>query len=75
MVRDNVQIAFNQPSPRRLIDAFFAKVGLGMNPSGLDKHSVVRIAELGAKSDRDLARLGLTREEIVPFVLKDLFSV
>jgi hypothetical protein len=74
MVRHNVQFAFNQASPRSMIDAYFARIGLGMNPSGLSKHRVVEIAQLGAKSDSDLARMGLTRDQIVPHVLKDLFS-
>jgi hypothetical protein len=75
MVRHNVQIAFNRPSPRALVDQFFARTGLGMNPSGLGKHRIIAIAELDAKSDHDLAQMGLTRDDIVPHVLKDLFSM
>ncbi len=70
---DNVQIVFLQSSPLAKIDRFFAEIGLGVNPAGLRRQRLGQVIALEEKSDRDLARMGLRREDIVPHVFRDLF--
>ncbi len=59
------------PDVRSRIDSFFTRFGQGMN-AYLETHSRSdQIAALEAKSDAELAGMGLSRDRIVPFVFRD----
>lgn len=60
------------PDIRHRIDAFFTRIGQGMN-AYVESHSRRdRIEALEAKSDEELARMGLTRDRIVAYVFRDM---
>lgn len=57
------------------IDAFFATLGQGMNAYMHRKSRMDEINALNAKSDADLAALGITRDGIPAYVFRDMFYV
>lgn len=60
------------PDIRARIDASFARLGQGLNVY-VEAHSRRdQIEALEAKSDAELARIGLTRDRIVAFVFRDM---
>lgn len=60
------------PDIRHRIDATFARVGQGLN-AYVESHSRRdQIEALEARSDEDLARMGLTRDRIVAYVFRDM---
>jgi uncharacterized protein YjiS (DUF1127 family) len=60
------------PDIRHRIDAFFSRFGQGMNVY-VETHSRRdKIDTLEAKSDTELAQLGLKRDEIVGHVFRDM---
>ena len=75
MPRDNVQIQMGHTSLSNRIDHFFVERGLGFNPYGLRRARMRDIIALEVQSDRELRRMGLTRDEILPFVFRDLLAV
>ena len=74
MQQENVQIAMGQGSLRGKIDQYFVNLGLGVNPAGLRRARLREIVVLEAKSDAELAGMGLTRDDILPFVFRDLLA-
>lgn len=52
---------------------FFAAVGTSLINAGEASSRLPKIEALRAKSDAELAEMGLKRDEIVHFVFKDLF--
>ncbi|PTW51005.1 MULTISPECIES: hypothetical protein [Rhodovulum] len=56
------------------LDLFFAGLGLGVNPYGLRRARMREIQNLNACSDAQLAKLGITRDEIPRYVFRDLFN-
>ena len=57
------------------LDAFFARLGQGMN-SYLESHARLgQIEALEAMSDAELARIGLRRDRILPYVFRDMFWI
>jgi uncharacterized protein YjiS (DUF1127 family) len=61
------------PETRSRIDAFFNRFGQGMN-AYLESHArAADIRALEAKSDEDLARMGLTRDRIPAHVFRDTY--
>ncbi|MBN9887333.1 hypothetical protein [Salipiger abyssi] len=74
MSAQNVQIAMGRTSLRQKIDMYFTNLGLGLNPSGLRRARMREIISLEMKSDAQLARMGLSRDEILPHVFRDLLS-
>lgn len=71
----NVQIATGRSSLRQKIDLFFTGLGLGVNPYGLQRARMQQIVTLEMKSDDQLARMGLTRDDILPHVFRDILTV
>lgn len=60
------------PDVRRRIDNFFVRIGQGMN-TYVESHSRRdQIEALEAKSDAELARMGLTRDRIAEYVFRDM---
>lgn len=56
------------------LDLFFAGLGLGVNPYMLRQSRMREIQALNACTDRQLAQLGLTRDDIPRYVFRDLFD-
>ncbi len=70
--------ATHTPSNRPLRDAlarFFAGLGQGFNAYLHSRSRIDEIRRLNAKSDEELARLGITRDRIPQYVFRDLFSI
>ncbi|TCP44353.1 DUF1127 domain-containing protein [Rhodovulum marinum] len=55
------------------LDLFFAGLGLGVNAYTLRRSRMREIQALNACSDAQLARMGLTRDDIPGYVFRDLF--
>ncbi|MGI3168738.1 hypothetical protein ACRARG_06280 [Pseudooceanicola sp. C21-150M6] len=60
---------------RDRIDAFFTAVSVGMGAYMHRRSRADQIAALNAKSDEELAKLGITRDGIPAYVFRDLFYV
>lgn len=58
---------------RGQIDRFFAGIGQGVNAYIEAQSRLPQIARLNAKSDEQLAAMGLSREQIPQYVFRDLF--
>ncbi|WEF24644.1 hypothetical protein [Paracoccus sp. S3-43] len=63
------------PETRSRIDAFFNRFGQGMNAYLESRARSAQIEALEAKSDAELARMGLTRDGIVAHVFRDVFWI
>ena len=73
-MRDNVTIALSHSSLKTRIDLFFVSRGLGVNPYSLRRARLREIIALESQTDAELARQGLTREDILPHVFSDLLN-
>ncbi|MDP5308494.1 hypothetical protein [Paracoccus spongiarum] len=60
------------PEIRQRIDAAFARIGQGLNAYVETRARRDRIEALEAKSDEELARMGLTRDGIIAHVFRDM---
>ncbi|MBO6885267.1 MAG: DUF1127 domain-containing protein [Marivita sp.] len=69
-----LHLHFARPGLRHRIDLFFAEKGQGFNPMPMVRSRLVSILRLDAMSDAELASLGLTRDDILPFVFEDCFG-
>lgn len=56
------------------LDAHFLSLGMGMNFDGLRRARMAQIVELELKSDRELLKIGLRREDIASYVFRDILS-
>ncbi|KUF12210.1 hypothetical protein [Pseudoponticoccus marisrubri] len=74
MPRDNVQIGVGHTPLGQKIDWYFAERGLGFNANGLRRARLREIIVLESRSDAELARMGLTRDQILPHVFRDLLA-
>ncbi len=63
------------PETRSRIDAFFSRFGQGMNAYLEARARSPQIEALEAKSDEELARMGLTRDRIVAHVFRDTYWI
>lgn len=57
------------------VDAFFAALGQGMNAYMHRKSRMDEIEALNAKSDAELAEIGITRDDIPRYVFRDTFYI
>ncbi|MDD9706924.1 MAG: hypothetical protein QUV10_03495 [Paracoccaceae bacterium] len=57
------------------VDAFFATLGQGMNAYMHRKSRMDEIEALHAKSDAELAEIGITRDDIPRYVFRDTFYI
>ncbi len=60
---------------RAKVDSFFASIGQGMNAYMERRSRMTQIVALEAKSDEELAKMGIRRDRIVHHVFRDLFYV
>ncbi|MBP0484185.1 hypothetical protein [Sagittula salina] len=74
MTRDNVQLCFGQAALSSRIDRFLVERGLGFNPYALRRARLRDIIVLESQNDRELAAIGLSRDQILPYVFRDLLS-
>lgn len=65
----------NSHGIRARIDAFFASLGQGVNAYMESRSRADRIHALNAKTDAELAEMGIRREEIPAYVFRDLFYI
>lgn len=57
------------------IGTFFSTVGTAMVNSSSGQARLDRVNALGAKSDAELAEMGIKRDEIVHYVFRDVFYI
>lgn len=69
----DITIAFAPPLDARL-DAYFAALGQGVNAHTLRQERRDLLLWLNARSDAELARMGLSRAQIPAHVFGDLFG-
>jgi hypothetical protein len=74
MAIEPLNLSFVRPGLRSRIDLYFAQKGQGFNPSAFVRSRLPSILRLEAMSDAELADLGLTRDDILPFVFEDCFD-
>ena len=74
MSADNVRIAIGCGSLGQKIDLYFVNLGLGLNPHDLRRARMGEIIRLEMHSDDQLARMGLSRDQILPHVFRDLLA-
>ncbi|TMV63132.1 hypothetical protein FGG78_34575 [Thioclava sp. BHET1] len=60
---------------RDRLDRYFAELGMGVNAYLERRERMDRIRRLSAKSDAELAEMGLTRDRIPAHVFRDLFDL
>ncbi|MDT1063454.1 hypothetical protein RM190_16390 [Paracoccus sp. CPCC 101403] len=60
------------PTLRARVDGIFARIGQGMISYAEKRSRRAEIDALEAKSDAELARLGITRDRIVHYVFRDV---
>ncbi len=68
-----VTVAFSPPLEQRL-DLYFLSMGMGINAYSLKRDRRDILLWLNAKSDAELAMMGLARRDIPAFVFRDLFG-
>ncbi|MBY6088865.1 hypothetical protein ACX9MO_13080 [Pseudooceanicola sp. 502str34] len=66
-------LATNAAPARGKLDNFFAAIGQGFNAYLERRARIDQIHALNQKSDDELAKLGITRDEIPAYVFRDLF--
>ncbi len=57
------------------IDAFFASMGQGINAYMHRKSRMDQIEALNALTDAELAKIGITRDDIPRYVFRDMFYI
>lgn len=68
-----IQMTFSPAMDARL-DQYFLSLGMGFNSATLKRERRDILAWLNAKSDAELALMGLARPDIPAFVFRDLFG-
>lgn len=75
MALTTTHIHFFPVGLRDQIDRFFVAIGQGMN-AYMERRSHMReIMALNAKTDEELAALGITREGIPRYVFRDIYYI
>ena len=62
------------PALEARLDGYFLTMGMGVNAAELKRERRDILYWLNAKSDAELALMGLNRPEIPAFVFRDLFG-
>ncbi|WP_407495282.1 hypothetical protein [Pseudooceanicola sp. MF1-13] len=71
----NVATHIESAGVRAALSNFFDAVGRGLTTYMERRSRADQIAALNAKSDAELAKLGITRDGIPAYVFRDLFYV
>ncbi|WP_371228758.1 DUF1127 domain-containing protein [Roseovarius sp. 2305UL8-3] len=67
-----IGIAFCTSEWRSSLDRYLAERAHGMNSYMLNRSRLASVARLHLLSDKELAEMGLTRDEIPAFVFEDI---
>lgn len=70
---EHINIAFTPPLQDR-IDRYFLSLGMGFNADRLVRDRRDILCWLNAKSEAELAMMGIARRDIPAFVFRDLFG-
>ena len=62
-------------SPIAAIGAFFAAIGNAMIAASSNSSRLNKVEMLNAKSDAELAKMGIKRDDIVHHVFRDLYYI
>lgn len=68
-------IVFAKGGLRARVDAFFASLGRGLNAYAVARSRSVEIQMLNDKTDAELEKLGITRDDIPRYVFRDMFYI
>ncbi len=74
MANAMIDVRFLKSGLHQQVDDYFAALGQGTNAYLERRMRMAEILSLNAKSDAELARMGLEREEIPSYVFRDLFG-
>lgn len=69
-----LSIKFMSPQLRNALDLFLAAAGQGFNGYIERRARITELARLDAKSDEELSRMGLRRDDIPRYVFRDLIG-
>ncbi|WP_116600112.1 hypothetical protein [Primorskyibacter marinus] len=69
-----LNIAFMSPRLRGALDLFLSGAGQGFNAYIEKRAHMADLARLDAKSDEELSRMGLRRDDIPRYVFRDLIG-
>ncbi|WP_420568018.1 hypothetical protein [Thalassovita sp.] len=75
MAAHATDISFANHGLRDRIASFFAAIGKGLSTYTYALSRAEQVKALSAKTDEELAELGLTRDQIPQYVFRDLFYV
>ena len=73
MANPHINMSF-APALEARVDLYFLSLGLGVNAAELKRERQEILCWLNAKSDAELALMGLSRPDIPAFVFRDLFG-
>lgn len=73
--QQTLNITFISPQLRNALDLFLASAGQGFNAYIEKRARMAEMARLDAKSDEELSRMGLQRDDIPRHVFRDLIGV
>ena len=71
---DRIDIEFVPDTWRKKLDLYLLEHAHGMNGYKLSRMHFERLMRLHAMTDPELALLGLTREDIVPYVMGETIA-
>lgn len=66
---------FSLKSPFVAIGAFFSRIGQAMIAASCNSGRLREVEMLNAKSDAELAKMGIKRDDIVHHVFRDLYYI
>jgi hypothetical protein len=72
-MREQTPVTFT-PALEARLDQYFLSMGMGLNAHLLRRERRDILCWLNAKSDAELALMGIARAEIPAFVFRDLFG-
>lgn len=75
MAAPATNIEFAKTGLRERIEAFFAGIGHKLTAYADSASRADKVRALNAKSDAELAKLGITRDDIPRYVFRDLFYI
>ena len=71
---ERIEIEFVSDTWRKALDLYMAEHAHGMNSYMLSRMHFERLMRLHAMTDAELALLGITRQEIIPYVFGDTLA-
>ena len=75
MATQPADVIFSKGGIRERVDAFFASMGQSFNAYLHHRSRYDEIQKMNAKSDAELAEMGVKRDDIPRYVFRDLFYI